>query len=213
MLFAHWRPRRTLLIGRKYMAVGTTAVRIINAKKIIKSSRLVYSSSPFHRFTGADVTDKPKTRTAHASSGSPRSARRNRSAREVAVSKTCNASKTFSPSVHHAPNLRTPRRFVLECTIETAIDKRHFLVPVSTRSVSVRTHCATVCFVVRTASYITSPCLGKFYHYRRCGSVLLVHAEYAIMAMGFDDLTRYRHLPVWLLMSLAYVCNVAAFDG
>jgi nucleoside-diphosphate-sugar epimerase len=135
---------------------------------------------------------------------------------EMAVSKACNAEQNFL-TVSVAPHqIYGPHdSLFLSALLETAGNKRLRIFGPGLNKIS-------VCYVDNYCHGLlcgadaltpTSPCLGKFYIITDGADQYFWYMlNDAIMAQGFDDLTRYRHLPVWLLMS-AYVCNVGLLTG
>jgi nucleoside-diphosphate-sugar epimerase len=199
----------------KYMAVnyhGT--VRIINACKKYQVSRLVYSSSPSTRFTGADVTGQTEDELPMPTKWLAMYAEA-KAHGEMAVSAACDASQNFL-TVSVAPHqIYGPHdSLFLSALLETAGNKRLRIFGKGLNKIS-------VCYVDNychgllcgaDALVPDSPCLGKFYIITDGADQYFWYMlNDAIMAMGFDDLTRYKHLPVWLLMMVAYVCNVIGF--
>jgi nucleoside-diphosphate-sugar epimerase len=199
----------------KYMAVnyhGT--IRIINACKKHKVSRLVYSSSPSTRFTGADVTGQtedelpmPKKWLAMYAEAKAHG--------EMAVTAACSPQDNFL-TVSVAPHqIYGPHdNLFLSALLETAGNNRLRIFGPGRNKIS-------VCFVDNychgllcgaDALVKDSPALGKFY--------IITDGEpqyfwymlnEAILAMGFTDLTRKAHLPIWLLYLAAYIANVIGF--
>ncbi|CAM9611651.1 unnamed protein product [Chrysoparadoxa australica] len=57
-----------------------------------------------------------------------------------------------------------------------------------------------------------SPVLGKFYIVTDGGyKVFWEQLDTAVQAMGYKSLWKKVHIPLWLLWSLAYICNVIGF--
>jgi nucleoside-diphosphate-sugar epimerase len=199
----------------KYMAVnyhGT--VRIINACKKYQVSRLVYSSSPSTRFTGADVTGQTEDELPMPTKWLAMYAEA-KAHGEMAVTAACDAEHNFL-TVSVAPHqIYGPHdSLFLSALLETAGNNRLRIFGKGKNKIS-------VCYVdnychglLCGADALTpvSPCLGKFYIITDGADQYFWYMlNDAIMAMGFDDLTRSRHLPVWFLTIVAYLCNVIGF--
>jgi nucleoside-diphosphate-sugar epimerase len=199
----------------KYMAVnyhGT--VRIINACKKFQVSRMVYSSSPSTRFTGADVTGEtedelpmPKKWLAMYAEAKAHG--------EMAVTKACSVKDNFL-TVSVAPHqIYGPHdNLFLSNLLEAAGNG-------SLRIFGPGKNKISVCYVDNychgllcgaDALVADSPALAKFYIITDGDPVYFWNMlNEAVVAMGFTDLTLKWHLPVLLLYMAAYMANVIGF--
>jgi nucleoside-diphosphate-sugar epimerase len=174
----------------------------------------VYSSSPSTRFTGADVTGEtedelpmPKKWLAMYAEAKAHG--------EMSVTKACSVKDNFL-TVSVAPHqIYGPHdSLFLSNLLEAAGNERLRIFGPGRNKIS-------VCYVDNychgllcgaDALVKDSPALAKFYIITDGDPVYFWYMlNEAVMAMGFTDLTRYRHLPIWLLYMAAYMANVIGF--
>lgn len=196
----------------KYYAVNTTGtIRIIENCRKYKVNKLVYSSSPSTRFTGNDVTGQTEDELPIPNKWLALYAE-TKAYGEMEVSKACSPElMTVSVAPHQVygphDNLFLPK------LLETAGSGRLRIFGNGRNKISVcyvDNYChGLICGA--DALYKDSPALGKFY------IVTDSEPQYfwdiinvAVVAMGFADLTKKFHLPVWLLYTVAYI---VAFIG
>ena len=200
--------------AKMYHAVNFDGtMRIIENCKKFKVPRLVYSSSPSTRFTGADVEglredqlDYPKKYLALYAE--------TKAYGEMEVTKALDPPSFMTISVAPHQVYGPHDGLFLPNLLETAGNGklRIFGSGRSMISVCYADNYAHGLMCGADALYENSPALGKFY--------IVTDGEpqsfwkfinQAIVAMGFTDLYTKFHLPVWLLYGVAYVCNVIGF--
>ncbi|KAL7578828.1 hypothetical protein ACA910_016048 [Epithemia clementina (nom. ined.)] len=191
-------------------------LRILEQCRKHQVPKLVYSSSPSTRFTGADVTGQTEDELPMPTKWLAMYAEA-KAKGEVAVSQANDESKQFKSvlrTISVAPHqIYGPYdSLFLPNLLETAGNGRLRIFG-NGRSI------ISICYVDNYAHGLmcgadalddpNSPAAGQFY--------IVTDGEpqkfwdlinTAILAMGFVDLRTKRHLPVWLLYMVAYVANV-----
>ncbi|CAB9519903.1 Sterol-4-alpha-carboxylate 3-dehydrogenase, decarboxylating [Seminavis robusta] len=187
---------------------GTNRI-IANCKKY-KVTKLVYSSSPSTRFTGADIEglredqmEIPKKFLALYAETKAQG--------EIVVEKALDPPNLYTISVAPHQVYGPHDNLFLPNLLEAAGNGRLRIFGDGRSKIS-------ICYVDNYAHglmcgadalYDDSPALAKLY--------IITDGPYihfwkfineAIVAMGFQDLYTKFHLPVWLLYGVAYICNV-----
>ena len=205
----------------KYMAVnydGTLNVMLgakLQAKELGKKVKFVYSSSPSTRFTGADVTGQREEELPIP----------DKFLALYAESKAYAEKKVSAASFEDDSGMLTiavaPHQvygpydaLFLPSLLETAGYGHLRIFGKGNNKIS-------VCYVDNYCHGLMcgadalkegSPALGKFYIVTDGPEQLFWGIlNTAIISMGFSDLFKKFHLPVWFLMGLAYICNVIGF--
>lgn len=187
--------------------------RIIENCKKYRVPRLVYSSSPSTRFTGGDIEglredqmEIPKTFLALYAE--------TKAYGEIEVAKALDPPNLYTVSVAPHQVYGPNDGLFLPNLLEAAGNGRLRIFGNGRSKIS-------VCYVDNYAHglmcgadalYDGSPALGKFYVVTDGGNQSFWEfINQAIVAMGFDDLYKKFHLPVWLLYGVAYMCNVIGY--
>jgi nucleoside-diphosphate-sugar epimerase len=207
------------LVGPYYEKKMYDAVNYEGTRRIIrmcqkyKVLKLVYSSSPSTRFTGRDIEglreDQLEIPTEFVAPYAESKARG-----EVEVAKACDPPNFMSVSI--APHqIYGPHDNLFLPSLLSAAGKGRL------RIFGNGGNKISVCYVDNyihgllcgaDSLYENSPALGGFY--------IIVDDEFqffwdfinqSIVEMGFDDLTKKYHLPVWFLYGLAYMLNIFGF--
>jgi nucleoside-diphosphate-sugar epimerase len=174
-----------------------------------KVTKLVYSSSPSTRLTGADVTGQTEDELPFPTTWLAMYAE-TKAYGEMEVTKACSDTlMTVSVAPHQVygpyDNLFLPN------LLETAGNGklRIFGCGRSIISTCYVDNYAHGCLCGADALYKDSPALGKFYIVTDGKHVPLWDMiNQAVKAVGFVDLTTKIHFPVWFLYGVAYVANV-----
>ena len=200
--------------AKMYHAVNFEGtMKIIENCRKYKVPRLVYSSSPSTRFTGADIEglredqlDFPKTYLALYAE--------TKAYGEMEVAKALDPPTFMTISVAPHQVYGPHDGLFLPNLLEAAGNGRLRIFGSGRSMISVcyADNYAHGLMCGADALYENSPALGKFY--------IVTDGEpqsfwkfinQAIVAMGFTDLYTKFHLPVWLLYGVAYVCNAVGF--
>jgi len=188
-------------------------MKIIENCKKYKVPRLVYSSSPSTRFTGDDIEglteddlDFPKQYLALYAE--------TKAYGEMQVKKALDPPNFYTISVAPHQVYGPHDGLFLPNLLETAGSGRLRIFGSGRSMISVcyADNYAHGLMCGADALYDNSPALGKFYIVTDGPPVSFwKFINQAIVAMGFTDLYTKFHLPVWLLYSVAYACNVIGF--
>lgn len=188
-------------------------VRIIENCKKYKVPKLVYSSSPSTRFTGGDVEgltedDMPIPDTFVALYAETKARG------EEAVNKACDNETFLTVSVAPHQVYGPHDTLFLPKLLETAGSGKLRIFGKGNNKISL-CHNDNYCHGLlcgADALYKDSPALRKYY------VVTDDEPQYfwkilntAVVAMGFADLEKKFHLPIWLLFGAAYFCNFLSF--
>ena len=198
----------------KYHEVNHYAtIRIIDLCKKYKVRKLVYSSSPSTRFTGADVTGQREDELPMPNKWLAMYAEA-KAYGEMAVSKA-HSQELLTVSVAPHQVYGKHDKLFMPSLLETAGNERLRIFGNGQNKISVchvdnYSH-GLLCGADALQSH-DSVCGGKFYIVTDDHDVLFWDfINQAIVAMGFTDLTTKFHLPVWLLYVAAYIANVVGF--
>jgi nucleoside-diphosphate-sugar epimerase len=183
-------------------------LNIIDACQTYNVRRMVYSSSPSTRFTGGDIAgakecdlDIPKTFLAKYAE--------TKAMGEIAVREACcDEFLTISVAPHQVYGPRDP--LFLPSLLETAGSGKLRVFGKGTNLISV-CYVDNYCHGLMCGADILEPnhpSLGKFYIITDGPAQSFWRIlNHAIVEMGFTDLFSKFHLPIPLLMTLAYICN------
>lgn len=197
----------------KYYAVNFDGtMNLLAACKEYKIGKFVFSSSPSTRFHGGDVTGETEDELSFPSTYLQLYAE-TKAAAEQEVTKACSDSLlTVSVAPHQVYGPHDS--LFLPSLLETSGNGRLRVFGKGENKIS-------VCYVDNYCHGLMcgadalvpgSPILGKFYIITDDHDVYFwKFVNEAAMEMGFTDLFSKFHLPVWLLMGLAYICNVVGF--
>lgn len=194
-----------------YEAVNVTGTRhVIDACRKYNVKKLVFSSSPSTRFTGADICglredELPMPRTFLALYAETKAMA------EKEVSKACNNDTLLTISVAPHQVYGPYDSLFLPSLLETAGTGRLRIFGKGDSIIS-------VCYVDNychgllcgaDALYKDSPALAKFYIVTDEKPVQFWNIiNQASMSMGFQDLNTKMHLPTWFLYAIAYMANI-----
>ena len=202
----------------KYHAVNHYATkRIIQMCQIFKVPKLVYSSSPSTRFTGADVDGLTEDELPMPTKWLAMYAEA-KAYGEMAVTDACSVvrddpSRPFLLTCSVAPHqVYGPYdNLMLPNLLETAGNGRLRIFGSGLNRISV-TYVDNYAHGLLCAADVMEPgaaCLGKFYIVTDGPPVLFWEwINQAIVSMGFTDLYQKFHLPVWLLYIVAHAADV-----
>lgn len=198
----------------KYEAVNYTGTMyILDACRHYKVPKLVFSSSPSTRFTGADInglkeTELPIPKTFLALYAETKAQA------EQAVSAACNNDSLLTVSVAPHQVYGPYDSLFFPKLMETAGTGRLRIFGSGDYQIS-------VCYVDNychglmcgaDALVQDSPALGQFYIITDTTPVYFWKIiNQAGVSMGFDSLYDKKHLPVWFLYLVAYLCNVVGW--
>jgi len=187
----------------------------LHAKSVDKKVRFVYSSSPSTRFTGDDVTGQREEElpipdnfvALYAESKSF-------GEKKVSVASFEEDSKLLTISVAPHQVYGPYDSLFLPSLLETAGNDLLRIFGNGSNMISmcyVDNYChGLMCGA--DALHEGAECLGKFYIVTDGKDQYFWKVlNTAVISMGFTDLFSKFHLPVWLLMGLAYICNVVGF--
>lgn len=197
----------------KYYAVnvgGTT--NLLEACKEYNIPKFVNSSSPSTRFHGGDVTGQTEDELSFPKKYLQLYAETKAEA-ERRVTKACSDSLlTINVAPHQVYGPYDS--LFLPSLLETAGNERLRVFGKGENKISV-CYVDNYCHGLMCGADALSPgseVLGKFYICTDDHDVYFwKFVNEAGMEMGFTDLFSKFHLPVWLLMTLAYICNVIGF--
>jgi nucleoside-diphosphate-sugar epimerase len=188
-------------------------LRIINYCKKYKVTKLVYSSSPSTRFTGADIEGLREDQMEIPKKFLERYAE-TKAYGELEVTKALDPPNFYTIAVAPHQVYGPHDNLFLPNLLSTAGNGRLRIFGNGRSKIS-------VCYVDNychglmcgaDALYEKSPALGKFYVVTDGPPVSFwKFINEAIVAMGFQDLYTKFHLPLWLLYGLAYICNFVGF--
>jgi len=187
-------------------------IRIIDNCRKYRVPRLVYSSSPSTRFTGADVTGQTEDELPMPTKWLAMYAEA-KAYGEMAVSEAALEKNSELLTVSVAPHqVYGPYdKLFLPSLLETAGNGRLRIFGKGDNKISV-TYVDNYCHGLicgADALEPNSPVLGKFYVVTDPEPVLFwKFVNEAVVAMGFTDLYAKFHLPVWFLYGAAYVANL-----
>ncbi len=180
-------------------------LHILDSCRKYNVPKLVYSSSPSTRFTGADITGQREEELPIATKFLARYAE-TKAQGEQEVSKAC-CSELMTTSV--APHqVYGPHDNLFLPSLLEAAGNGQLRIFGNGRSLISTCHVDNYshgCLCGADALFPDSPALGKFYIVTdgRAVSFWKIINE-AVVAMGFTDLESKVHLPVWLLYGIAY---------
>ena len=198
----------------KYEAVNYTGtMHILDACKKYKVPKLVFSSSPSTRFTGADINGLREDQLPIPDTFLALYAETKAQA-EKAVTAACNNDSLLTISVAPHQVYGPYDSLFFPKLMETAGTGRLRIFGSGQNQIS-------VCYVDNychgllcgaDALVKDSPALGQFYIITDTTPVYFWKIiNQAAVSMGFASLYDKMHLPVWFLYALAYVCNVVGF--
>lgn len=183
-------------------------IRVINGCKKYGVKKLVYSSSPSTRFTGADVRGETEDELPMPDSWLAMYAEA-KAYGEMEVAKACSEdllTVSVAPHQVYGPH----DKLFLPNLLETAGTGRLRIFGSGDNQISV-TYVDNYCHGLLCAADALKPnakCLGKFYIVTDGPPVYFwKFLNQAVLAMGFCDLFTKFHLPVWFLYLLAYAAN------
>jgi len=197
----------------KYYAVNFTGtMNLLEACRKFKIGKFVYASSPSTRFHGGDVTGQTEDELTFPKTYLQLYAE-TKAAAEQEVTKACTDSLlTVSVAPHQVYGPYDS--LFLPSLLETAGNERLRVFGSGKNKISV-CYVDNYCHGLMCGADALKPgsnVLGKFYVITDGVDVLFWEfVNEAGVAMGFTDLFSKFHLPVWLLMGLAYICNVVGF--
>jgi nucleoside-diphosphate-sugar epimerase len=194
----------------KYYQVNTLGtVRIIDMCRKYSVPKLVYSSSPSTRFTGADVTGQTEDELPFPRRWLALYAE-TKAYGEMEVSKACSPPELLTVSVAPHQVYGAHDTLMLPSLLETSGNGRLRIFGTGRSLIS-------LCWVDNYAHGMMcaadalrpdSPALGRFYIVTDGEPQLFWKIiNQAGIAMGFDDLEGKFHLPVWLLYAVAYAAS------
>jgi nucleoside-diphosphate-sugar epimerase len=198
----------------KYEAVnfGGT-LNILEGCKVHKVPRLVFSSSPSTRFTGADVTGQREEELPIPQIFLALYAETKAKA-EIAVTAALDPPNLYTINVAPHQVYGPHDQLFLPNLLEAAGNNMLRIFGPGRNLIS-------VCYVDNYCHGLmcggdsmrdNSPTLGKFYIITDGEPQLFWDIlNQAVVAMGFTDLYTKFHLPTWLLYGLAYICNFVGF--
>lgn len=197
----------------KYMAVNYDGtMNILEACRTYKVPKLVNSSSPSTRFTGADIEGLREDEMEIPDTFLALYAETKAYAEKEVTKACCDELLTISVAPHQVYGPHDGLFFPK--LMETCGTKRLRIFGKGDNLIS-------VCYVDNychglmcgaDALYKDSPALGKFYVVTDGPPVKFWGIiNQASMSLGFEDLEKKFHLPVALLYAVAYVCNVLGF--
>ena len=197
----------------KYFAVNYTGtMNLLEACRKYNIGKFIYSSSPSTRFHGGDVTGQTEDELSFPTKYLQLYAE-SKAAAEREVTKACTDSLLTIAVAPHQVYGPYDSLF-LPSLMETAGNGRLRVFGKGENKISV-CYVDNYCHGLMCGADALSPgsnVLGKFYIVTDDVDVYLwKFVNEAAINMGFTDLFSKFHLPVWLLMSLAYICNVVGF--
>lgn len=197
----------------KYYAVNYEGTKnVIDACKEHKVGRLVNSSSPSTRFHGTSVSGSSEDELTFPKKYLALYAETKAMAEKAVSAACCDELLTVSVAPHQVYGPHDS--LFLPNLLETAGHNLLRVFGSGKNKISVcynDNYChGLICGA--DALKPNSPVLGKFYIVTDDHDVLLWRfINEAVVAMGFRDIFSKFHLPVALLMTLAYICNVIGF--
>ena len=184
-------------------------MHIINNCKKYKVPRLVYSSSPSTRFTGADIEGLREDQMEIPKKFLETYAE-TKAYGEIEVVKALDPPNFYTISVAPHQIYGPYDNLFLPNLLSTAGNGRLRIFGEGRSKIS-------ICYVDNychglmcgaDALYDNSPALGKFYIITDGPPVFFwKFINEVIVAMGFQDLYTKFHLPLWLLYGIAYICS------
>jgi len=197
----------------KYYAVNVDGTKnLLDACKNYKIFYFVNASSPSTRFDGSDITGQTEDELSFPSKYVQLYAETKAVAERTVTEANCNSLLTISVAPHQVYGPYDT--LFLAQILETSGNQRLRIFGKGKNKIS-------VCYVdnychglmcAADALESDSPVLGKFYIVTDDHDVYFWQLiNEASMAMCIKDLFSKFHLPVWLLMFLAYICNGLGF--